>query len=100
MARIPYEMVYKKVTSGTKGGGSERLAMYWQLHMAYDNGGYNFKTYDTYQAQRENLIFARIDSYARDTSRAPAPGGVKLTLNNADKDNTLIRLACERQRRI
>lgn len=94
MARIPYETVYKKVTSGTKGGGSERLAMYWQLHMAYDNGGYNFKTYDTYQDQRENLIFARIDSYARDTSRAPAPGGIKLTLNNADKDNTLIRLAC------
>lgn len=94
MARIPYETVYKKVTSGTKGGGSERLAMYWQLHMAYDNGGYNFKTYDTYQEQRENLIFARIDSYARDISRAPAPGGIKLTLDNADKDNKLIRLAC------
>lgn len=93
-ARIPYETVYKKVTSGTKGGGSERLAMYWQLHMAYDNGGYNFKTYDTYQEQRENLIFARIDSYARDISRAPAPGGIKLTLDNADKDNKLIRLAC------
>lgn len=31
--RFSYEDVYKKVTSGTKGGGSERLAMYWQLHM-------------------------------------------------------------------
>lgn len=92
--RFSYEDVYKKVTSGTKGGGSERLAMYWQLHMAYDNGGYNFKTYDNYKDQRENLIFARIDSYARDTSRAPAPGGIKLTLDNADKDNKMIRLAC------
>lgn len=92
--RFDYEDVYKKVTSGTKGGGSERLAMYWQLHMAYDNGGYNFKTYDNYKDQRENLIFARIDSYARDISRAPAPGGIKLTLDNADKDNKLIRLAC------
>ena len=52
------------------------------------------KTYDNYKDQRENLIFARIDSYARDTSRAPAPGGIKLTLDNADKDNKMIRLAC------
>ncbi len=92
--RFDYEDIYKKVTSGTKGGGSERMAMYWQLHMAYDNGGFNFKTYDNYKDQREHLIFARIDSYARDTSRAPAPLGIKLTLANSDKDNSLMRLAC------
>ena len=67
--------------------------MYWQLHLAYDDG-YNFKTYEDYGEQRKNLIFARIDSYARDISRAPAPDGVKLTLDGADKDNKLMRLAC------
>ena len=67
--------------------------MYWQLHLAYDNG-FNFKTYENYEDQRQNLIYARIDSYARDISRAPAPGGVKLTLDGADKDNKLMRLAC------
>lgn len=91
--RFKYEDAYRKVTSGTKGGGSDRLGMYWQLHLAYDDG-YNFKTYEDYGEQRENLIYARIDSYARDTSRAPAPENIKLTLEGADKDNALMRLAC------
>lgn len=91
--RFKYEDAYRKVTSGTKGGSSDQLGMYWQLHLAYDDG-FNFKTYENYEEQRENLIFARIDSYARDVSRAPAPGNVELTLNGADKDNKLMRLAC------
>lgn len=91
--RFKYEDAYRKVTSGTKGGSSDQLGMYWQLHLAYDDG-YNFKTYEDYGEQRKNLIFARIDSYARDISRAPAPDGVKLTLDGADKDNKLMRLAC------
>lgn len=91
--RFSYEDAYRKVTSGTKGGSSDQLGMYWQLHLAYDNG-FNFKTYENYEDQRQNLIYARIDSYARDISRAPAPGGVKLTLDGADKDNKLMRLAC------
>lgn len=33
--------------------------MYWQLHLAYDMGGYNFKTFDTSKEQLENLIFAQ-----------------------------------------
>lgn len=89
--RFKYEDAYRKVTSGTKGGSSDQLGMYWQLHLAYDDG-YNFKTYEDYGEQRKNLIFARIDSYARDISRAP--GDVKLTLDGADKDNKLMRLAC------
>ena len=65
--------------------------MYWQLHLAYDRD-YNYKTYDTYQEIFDNLFFARVDSYVRDTGRAPAPGGVKLTLaGNADQN--LMRLA-------
>lgn len=91
--RFKYEDAYRKVTSGTKGGSSDQLGMYWQFHLAYDDG-YNFKTYEDYEEQRKNLIFARIDSYARDISRAPAPGDVKLTLDGADKDNKLMRLAC------
>lgn len=91
--RFKYEDAYRKVTSGTKGGSSDQLGMYWQLHLAYDDG-YNFKTYENYEEQRANLIFARMDSYARDTSRAPAPKDIKLTLEGADKDNALMRLAC------
>ena len=93
--RFQYRNVYDKVTSGTKGKASNvftQLAMYWQLHLAYDLGGYNYKTYDTYQEQFNNLIFARIDSYARDISKAPAKE-IALTLNNADTDNRFMRLA-------
>ena len=65
------------------------LAMYWQLHLAYDNG-YNYKTYDNYTDQFNNLFFARVDAYARNTSIAPNG----LSLDGADKDNKLMRLAC------
>lgn len=91
--RWSYPAVYNKVTSGTKGASSDvftQLAMYWQLHLAYDNG-YNYKTYDTYAEQMENLVFARVDAYARNTDKAPAPNGVKLTLDG-NTDNNLMRL--------
>ena len=52
---------------------------YTHLHLAYDRG-YNYKTYNTYQEIKENLFFARVDSYARDPKAAPAPKGVELTL--------------------
>lgn len=93
--RFKYDEVYKKVTSGTKGRASNvftQLGMYWQLHLAYDNG-YNFKTYDEYDTQLANLFFARVDTYARTPSRAPKPGGVELTLPG-DQDQNLMRLAC------
>lgn len=96
--RFKYRNVYDKVTSGTKGISSNvftQLAMYWQLHLAYDKGGYNFKTFDNYQEQFNNLFFARVDTYARDVSKAPKAkeNGVDLTLNNADSDNKLMRLS-------
>lgn len=98
--RFEYENVYDKVTSGTIGKASNvftQLAMYWQLHLAYDKGGYNFKKYDTYKEQFDNLIFARMDTYARDVSVAPKGpdnNGIALTLAGANKDNQLMRLAC------
>ena len=93
--RWKYSDVYKKVTSGTKGASPDaavQLAMYWQLHLAYDRG-YNFKTYDTYKEQMENLFYARVDSYARNVKSAPSPDGIELTLG-ADKDQNFMRLAC------
>lgn len=89
--RFQYLNVYQKVTSNTAGRASNvftQLAMYWQLHLAYDRG-YNYKIYDSYKAQHTNLFYARVDSYARDT--ALAPGALKLT---GDRDQNLMRLAC------
>lgn len=93
--RFQYDNVYKKVTSGAKGRASNvftQLGMYWQLHLAYDRG-YNYKTYENYDEQLENLFFARVDTYARSTAKAPAPGGVALTLAG-DRDQDLMRLSC------
>lgn len=94
--RFSYDEVYKKVTSGTLGKSDNvftSLAMYWQLHLAYDNG-YNYKTYDTYEEQFGNLIFARIDAYARNKSLAKEfADGKDFTLNDANTDNKLMRLA-------
>ena len=90
-ARIPYSEVYKHVTSGTTGKANNvftQLGMYWQLHMFYDNY-YNYKTFNTYTEQFNNLFFARVDSYVRDTSKAP--NGLTL---NSDTDNNFMRLAC------
>ena len=94
--RFSYDEVYKKVSSGTIGRADDvftSLGMYWQLHLAYDNG-YNYKTYDTYEDQFNNLIFARIDAYARNNSLAPKfANGKVFTLSGADTDNKLMRLA-------
>lgn len=93
--RWNYDDVYKKVTSGSKGPASNvfiQLAMYWQLHLAYDRD-YNFKLYDIYDEQFNGIFFARVDSYARNTAAAPKPGGVELTLNS-NSDNNLMRLSC------
>lgn len=93
--RFSYTEVYDKVTSGTTGQSSNvftQLAMYWQLHLAYDRD-YNYKTYDTWKEQFDSLFYARVDSYARDTSRAPKPGGISLTLSG-DSNQKFMRLAC------
>ncbi len=93
--RIDYDKVYKAVTKGSIGANVDvftRLAMYWQLHMFYDNY-YDFKTFDNNADQLENLFFARVDSYARDPLSAPKPGGIELKLDGGSDDN-FIRLAC------
>lgn len=93
--RFQYDNVYKKVTSGTKGRSSNvftQLGMYWQLHLAYDKG-YNYKTYENYDEQLQNLFFARVDTYARNAARAPKPGNVALALSG-DRDQDLMRLCC------
>lgn len=97
--RFLYDDVYDKVTSGVTGPSSDvftQLGLYWQLHLAYDRGGFNFKKFDTYEEQFDNLIFARMDTYARNPGGYPeltAPKGVTLTLDG-DRDNNLMRLAC------
>lgn len=89
--RFSYENVYQKVTSNTVGKPSNvftHLAMYWQLHLAYDRG-YNFKVYGSYKEQHDNLFFARVDTYSRNTSLAPGT----LNLNGGSEQN-FMRLAC------
>lgn len=93
--RFRYENVYDKVTSGTKGAASNvftQLGMYWQLHLAYDDG-YNYKTYENYDEQLSSLFFARVDTYARTPSKAPSPNGIALSLSG-DKNQILMRLSC------
>ncbi len=97
--RFSYPEVYKKVTSGKVGKAQNvftQLGLYWQFHLAYDMNGYNFKKYDTYKQTLDSYVFARMDTYARDTSKAPKAevDGVALTLTANDKDNNLMRLAC------
>lgn len=97
--RFEYREVYKKVMSGKLGKAQNvftQLGLYWQLHLAYDKDGYNFKTYTDYDEQQKNLLFARMDSYARDPESAPKAEGDKgIALKLCDsKDDNLIRLSC------
>lgn len=90
--RFGYDAVYDKVTSGTTGPSSDvftQLALYWQLHLAYDKD-YEYVMYDDYQTLLDSRFFARVDTYARDTSKAP--GSVALKLTN-DTDQNLMRLS-------
>ena len=92
--RFKYPDVYEKVTSGNTGrsaDGSVQLAMYWQLHLAYDRG-YNYQVYDNYEEQLKNLFYARVDTYARNTQAAPMPGNIPLTLGS-DPEQNIVRLA-------
>ena len=92
--RFRYPEVFKKVTSNTTGYSNNvftQLGMYWQLHLAYDRG-YNYRTFRTWQEIQENLFFARVDRYARDTASAPAPEGIGLELSGG-RDQNFMRLA-------
>ena len=91
--RFNYKDVYKKVTSGTIGRSSNeatQLALYWQLHLAFDDNKDDRAIYDKYETQLQNLFFARVDTYAREPQKAPQSG---LKLGN-DVDQNLMRLAC------
>ncbi len=91
--RYTYENVYKKVTSGTVGRASNvftQLALYWQLHLAFDDNKNDHAVYDNYDEQFNNLFFARVDTYARNPEKAPKEG---LTLDGGT-DQNLMRLAC------
>lgn len=91
--RFTYSNVYKKVTSGAKGRSSNvatQLALYWQLHLAYDNNTEDRYIYDKYEDLFDNLFFARVDTYARNPKKAPCAG----LLLNGDADQNLMRLAC------
>jgi len=90
--RFDYKDVYKKVTSGTTGRSSNvftQLALYWQLHLAFDNQK-DRHIFDHYDDQFNQLFFARVDTYSRNPDKAPQSG---LTLGN-DVDQNLMRLAC------
>lgn len=91
--RSNYEgRVYPAVT-GKSADGATELAMYWQLHMFYDQYG-DYKMFDEADAQLENLFFARMDAYSRKPASAPTPEeGTALTLCSSKTDN-LVRLAC------
>ncbi len=78
--RTTYDNVYKAVAAGTTGHTGNlavQLAMYWQLHLAYDND-YAYKMYDSIDSQQNALFYARLESYLRDRTKAepdlPASG--------------------------
>lgn len=90
--RFGYDAVYKKVTSNTTGPSSDvftQLAMYWQLHLAYDTG-YEYELYDNYAEITANRFFARVDSYSRNPSQAPGDVALKL---GGNADQNFMRLA-------
>ncbi|MCI9415835.1 MAG: hypothetical protein HFI82_00270 [Eubacterium sp.] len=91
--RYTYDNVYKKVTSGSVGRASNvftQLALYWQLHLAFDDQADDRHIYDNYEEQFNNLFFARVDTYSRNPAMAPQEG---LALNGGS-DQNLMRLAC------
>lgn len=93
--RFKYPDVYEKVTSNTVGMSSNvftQLAMYWQLHLAYDQN-YHYKLYDSHEEQLNSLFFARVDYYARNPGKVNIPeGGTALKLNS-DAQQNFVRLA-------
>lgn len=91
--RFQYPKVYEKVTSGTIGRSSNvstQLALYWQLHLAFDNHTDDRHIFENYEEQFNNLFFARVDTYSRNPDKAPQSG---LSLKGGT-DQNLMRLAC------
>ncbi len=93
--RTTYDKVYKAVAAGNTGHTGDlavQLAMYWQLHLAYDND-YSYRFYAAPEEQQKNLFYARVDSYMRDSARADAVSkangreSAKLVLNGTADQN-------------
>ena len=94
--RFQYSEVFKKVSSGQKGASSNvatQLALYWQLHIAYDKDP-NYTTYSDYNEQLANLFYARLCKISRDGSVTLADGKQLKVTTGSDKDQALMRLAC------
>lgn len=89
-----YTKVYEKVTSGAVGRSANvgtQLALYWQLHLAFDD--YPDKTiFEDYKEQFDNLFFARVDTYSRNPGLAKKDN-IELKLDGG-VDQNLMRLAC------
>ena len=87
--RTTYDKVYRAVAAGNTGHTGDlavQLAMYWQLHLAYDDN-YAYKLYDSAEAAQEAVFYARLESYLRDGAKAPEPftasGGDQLFMQAA-----------------
>lgn len=95
--------VYKKVTSGTIGrspNGAVQLALYWQLHLAFDNYEDRY-IFDDYETQFQNLFFGRVDTYSRNPGSAPQlfvksddSGQKYFPMVSGSSDQNLMRLSC------
>lgn len=73
-----YKNVYDKVTSGSIGGPSGRtaLAMYWQLHLAYDNNyTYEMLKLNSDADINNDTIYAKIYRAARENGVAQNESG-------------------------
>ena len=71
--RADYGKVYGAVATGTTGHTGDlavQLAMYWQLHLAYDDN-YAYKLYNSAEDVQNSLFYARLESFLRG-SKAPA----------------------------
>ncbi|RDY27461.1 hypothetical protein CHL78_009620 [Romboutsia weinsteinii] len=67
-----YEKVYNQVTSGTVGmpNNDIHLAMYWQLHLAYDhNSTISMLTTDTDSNPNNDSYFARLSKRMREATK-------------------------------
>ena len=88
--RTTYDKVYKAVATGTTGHTGDlavQLAMYWQLHLAYDDN-YAYKLYDSAEAAQKAMFYARLESYLRDGTKAPYP------FTAASGDQLFMQAAC------
>ncbi len=107
-SRIPYQSVYKHVTSNTTGKPGNvfaQLGMYWQLHLAYDN---NYAYYDYYKNEDGQIVyneesynnmlanefFARYYLYRRDFNSAPSTETTLYSVRNGTTDQNIMRTAC------